>query len=280
MLSGKRLCYHLTRAWRGVHSAAAGYAFPLGGWWLGGRRRLRDAGRLEDGLAVVLPGVEGRSPLSWSIAHGLNDGGFPGAILVHDWTTGLWPFLLFHLRAQQRNRRQARAVARLVRSYQDAYPGRPVYLVGHSGGAAVATWALEALPEGRFVTAAVLLGVALSPGYPLSAALRRVERGLWNFWSPLDLLLLAAGTFVFGTVDGRHAVSAGCVGFTVPEGAGREKKELYAARLRQERYRPGMAWQFNLGGHFGWANRVFVAETLVPLVFRRGHAEPGGPLAA
>jgi hypothetical protein len=27
-----------------------------------------------------------------------------------------------------------------------------------------------------------------------------------------------------------------------------------------------MLRQFHLGGHFGWTNRVFVAETLVPLL--------------
>src|SRR5580658_939470 len=116
------------RAWRGLHSAVAGLAFPLGGWWLGRPGRLLDAGRLTHGLAIVLPGIEGWGPLNWSIARGLTDGGFPGAVLVHDWTTGVWPLFPFHLRAQRRNRRQASAVARIVLDYQRDYPGRPVHL--------------------------------------------------------------------------------------------------------------------------------------------------------
>jgi pimeloyl-ACP methyl ester carboxylesterase len=159
-------------------------------------------------------------------------------------------------------------VAQLIQDYQDEHPGRPVYLVGHSGGGALATWILEALPENRAVAGAVLLAPAISWGYPLAAALRKVQRWVWHFWSPLDFLLLGAGTSLVGTLDGRHTASAGLCGFAVPPDADREERELYARRLRQQRYTVAMARQFNLGGHFGWTNRVFVAETLAPLLLQ------------
>jgi pimeloyl-ACP methyl ester carboxylesterase len=248
-------------------SAAAMLAVPLGGWWVGGPRRLLHPDRLAHGLAVVLPGIEGRGSLNWGICRGLTDGGFPGAVLLYEWTTGLWPLMLFHLRSERRNRRQAGEVARLVLSYQETYPGRPVYLLGHSGGAAVAVWALEALPEGRRVTGAVLLAPALSPSYSLGRALAKVETSLWHFWSPLDLFFLGACTLLFGTADGRHSVAAGLCGFSVPEAAVADEKALYRARLRQERYDLGMARRFHLGGHFGSVNRVFVAETVAPHLF-------------
>ncbi|MGL4549690.1 MAG: serine aminopeptidase domain-containing protein [Gemmataceae bacterium] len=244
-----------SRTARGVRSALAGLAFPLGAW-LAGPRAWASADRLGRGLAVVLPGVEGRGPLNGGIAGGLIDGGWPGAVVVHDWTTGRWPLFLYHLRARRRNRRRAAAVASLIARYQDDHPGRPVHVLGHSGGGAIAVWAVEALPPGRNVAGAVLLGPALSPGYPLGPALSRVEGAVWNFWSPLDLLFLAAGTLLFGTADGPHAVSAGWGGF-----AGE-----YGGRLRQRCYRPAWAGRFHAGGHFGWANRVFVAETLAPLL--------------
>jgi pimeloyl-ACP methyl ester carboxylesterase len=253
----------LGRLCRGLGSAAAGLAFPLGGGWTGRRREPLDPTQLDRGLAVVLPGVEGRGPLNRDIARGLKDGGFAGAVLVHDWTTSLWPLFAFHLRAERRGRRRAAALAGLVTDYRRRYPGRPVHLVGHSGGAAVAVWALEA---GASVTSAVLLGPALSPGYDLSRALRRAEHGIRHFWSPLDVIFLAAGTFLVGTSDGRHSVSAGFCGFTLPDGAGRETQHLYRERLRQCRYRRGMLGQFHWGGHLGWANRVFVAETVAPLL--------------
>jgi pimeloyl-ACP methyl ester carboxylesterase len=203
----------------------------------------------------LLPGIEGAGPLNWSIVQGILDAGGAAAIRVVDWTTGFWPFFAFHLRARRRNRRKAETIARMIVDYQNDYPGRPVYLIGHSGGAALGVWVLEALPEDRAITAAILLGPALSPGYPLTPALERTTEGVWNFFSPFDLLFLALGTSLLGTFDGRHGVSAGSCGF----------RESHA-RLHQRRYHFGMLTCFHPGGHFGWANRVFVATTLAPLL--------------
>jgi hypothetical protein len=97
----------------------------------------------------------------------------------------------------------------------------------------------------------------------LALVLPGVEgRGALN----LDVFVLGAGTLLLGTVDGRHAVSAGCIGFSLPTAANREVRELYRLRLRQCRYSPAKVRQFHLGGHFGCANRVFVAETVAPLL--------------
>lgn len=245
---------------------AACAAIPLGGLWRFGLARLQSPERLERGLAVVLPGIDGLGPLSWGIAIGLADGGWPGAIVVHDWTTGLWPLLVYHLRAGRRNRRAANDLAGRIVAYQNEHPGQPVYLVGHSGGGALAIWALEALPCDRTIAGAVLLGPALSPRYPLEGALARVERGIWNFWSPLDCLFLAAGTLALGTIDGRHSISAGCCGFAHPRESDSSTQQNYDGKLRQRRYRLKQARQFHLGGHFGCCNRLFCAETVAPIL--------------
>ncbi len=205
--------------------------------------------------------------MNWSILRGILDAGFPGAVTLWDWTTGLWPLLLFHLRAQRRNRRQGATLARFVAAYQNDYPDQPVYLIGHSAGAAVAVWGLEALPEGCTVTGVVTLAAALSPSYRLGPALQKVRGCLWNFWSPFDLALLGVGALIFGTADGRHSLSAGCCGFSHPPETTPDVTDLYRARLRQRRYEPGMTRHFNLGGHFGSVNRVFVAEVVAPLLF-------------
>jgi pimeloyl-ACP methyl ester carboxylesterase len=257
---------HWQRDYRGILSGLAGLAWPAGGWWLGDPGRWFDRARLRHGLAIVLPGIEGWGPLNWSIARGLEDGGFPGAVHVHDWTTGFWPFFGYHLRATVRNRERATVVARLVRDYHDAFPRRPVCLVGHSGGGALAVLTLEALPRRYPVQTTVLLGPALSPTYSLGRALRQVENGLWHFWSPYDFLFLAMGTLMAGTVDGRHSVSAGFRGFALPEGASAEEATLYRTRLHQQRYSLPFLRQFHWGGHLAWANRVFIAETVAPLL--------------
>ena len=262
----RRLRKTLKRAWRGIHSACAGLTLPLGGWWLPSERRLRDPARMENGLAIVLPGIEGRGPLNWCIAKGLSDGGFPGGIVIHDWTTGIWPLFPYHLCAKRRNRRRAASLARLIDSYQHAFPDRPVHLIGHSGGGAMAVWALEALPSGRTVETAVLLGPALSPSYSLETALGNSTRGIWNYWSPMDVFFLVALTGALGTLDGRHRASAGFSGFKLPRKADPSVEKLYQDRLHQRCYSAGLSSQFHLGGHFGWANRVFVAETLTPIL--------------
>src|SRR5262249_4382434 len=146
-------------------------------------------------------------------ARGLAEGGLAVSIEIHDWTTGYWPLFAYHLRNARRTARQAVHLADKLLSYQDAYPGRPTFLVGHSGGGALAIKILECLPPGRTVTAAHLLAPAISRRYDLSQALTHVETGIWNFYSPLDFVLLTIGTSLVGTADGKHDVGAGAWGF-------------------------------------------------------------------
>jgi len=230
-------------------------------------KELRTPERWQRGYVIVLPGVEGRSPLNRSVAEGLADGGVPSAIEVYDWTVGpSWLSAVVNLRARSHNRLQARKIAEKIVRYQNKYPGRPVHIIGHSGGGGIAVYALEALPPRRKVTAALLLAPALSPDYDLRPALRHVEVGIYNFYSPYDVGFLKLGTSTFGTIDGRHTRAAGAVGFNTPWGLDRDDRRLYAERLHQQRYLSRMAESGHPGTHVGWANRRFVAEWLAPLV--------------
>ena len=96
---------------------------------------------------------------------------------------------------------------------------KPVSLVGKSGGAWIVVRALEGLPAGS-VESVVLLAAAVSPGHDLSRALRAVAREMVVFWSPLDLIVLGAGTWLFGTADRVRTRGAGLVGFRRPSGPG------------------------------------------------------------
>lgn len=252
------------RTWRGVTSSFAAPLMGVGGWWISRSRRRGLPQQLVKGLVIVLSGIEGSGPLSWNICKGIEDSGFSGANVNWEWTTGYWPLFLYHLRGSRRNRRAANKLAEFILQYEHEYPNRPIYIIGHSGGGAMIALTLEALPEREIVRDAVMLGPALSHSYDLTAALKRVCHSLWNHWSYGDAFLCAAGTLACGCVDGRHTLSAGFRGFSTP--ADPAKRELYNQKLRQLCWSPKFAKQFHLGGHFGLANRVFVAETIAPLL--------------
>ena len=148
-----------------------------------------------------------------------------------------------------------------------------MHLIGHSGGAGVALWALAELPEDCRITSAILLNAAVSPQFDLDPALEKTDDGIVNFCSVLDVLFLCASTLLFGTIDGRHCIAAGCRGFA------NSTESAAAARpgLRQQRFELGMIGQFNFGGHFGYTNRVFVAEQIAPLIRETETAAPASP---
>lgn len=217
-------------------------------------------------MAIVLPGIESQSFLNHAVAWGLDDGGWPGAIELDDWTTGCTFLFAYHLRGWKRNQRQADRLAQRIVSYQQEFPGRPVWVIGHSGGGAMTVLALRRLPISNRVTGAVLLAPAISRDYQLTVALEGTERGIWHFWSPWDFLFLGVGTLALGTLDGRYQISAGMLGFRQPAGHDAESQKIYEQKLHQVRFSWEMARAFNLGGHFGCVNRVFVTEYLAPLL--------------
>jgi pimeloyl-ACP methyl ester carboxylesterase len=256
----------LPRFLRGCHSILGIFLHPLGRFCGSFLKDLHTPERLSHGLVFVLPGVEGESLLNHSIARGLADGGVQSAIEIYDWTTGVILLFLYHLRGWRRNVAQADRLAQRILEYRRMYPGRPVYLVGHSGGAAMAVLTLERLPEGARITGAVLLHAAISPGYDLSRALGHVEQRVWSIRSVFDVFFLGIGTCVAGTFDGRHTCSAGMLEFRPPADLPSAGRQIYDEKLRDVPFNPSMIAAFNLGGHFGPVNRVFVAEHVAPLL--------------
>ena len=141
---------------------------------------------------------------------------------------------------------------------------KPVYLVGKSGGTGIVVGALEGLPEGS-VEAAVLLAPALSPDYDLSRALRAVRREMVVFWSPLDVVILGAGTWLFKTVDRVRSVGAGMVGFRPPAGLDEAGGRATPGSGRSAGG-PAMARTGYLGGHVGPDSPAFLRKYVVPLL--------------
>lgn len=223
--------------------------------------------RLDQGLAIVLPGIESDSFLNRGLAEGLISGGFPGAVEVDDWTTGKFRSFRKHLVDIERNLREASRIADKIVGYQDRYPGRPVYVLGFSGGGGVAVLVVESLPAERTIAGAVLIEAAISPCHDLTYALSRTDRGIWNFSSKWDAFLLKLGTSVAGTIDREYTVSAGAVGFQLPANLDEAGKRLYAEKLHEVPYSAKtMRENGHFGGHFGPVKRRFSEVWIAPLL--------------
>jgi len=215
--------------------------------------------RLEQGYVIVLPGIEGRSLLNRGIAAGLNDAGVPYGIEIYDWTEGpLWG--VYNLRSRKLHARQVAVLRDKILAYRTEHPGKPVYLVGHSGGGALSLLTAAALPEGTAVTGLVLIVPAISPRFSLDASLARVERGIWNYRSYGDCIYLGLLTTLFGTVDGWHVPAAGAVGFRRP----------LDPRVREVPFQMAMFRDWNTGGHLTCTNRTFIRKWIAPILLPDG----------
>lgn len=237
--------------------------------------------RLRRGLILILTGIEGYSFLNLSILWGLLDARVPAAVDICDWTTGKKWLALYHLRAQRRNRLVAKQIAQTLEDYQSEYPNSPIWLVGHSGGGAMAVWIAEAMKSS--IQGLVLLAPALSRGYNLQPVISVVKRGVWCFYSPGDWFFLGLGTSVCGTMDGVWAPAAGMLGFVHSRSEGQiivqeqgkcgDMNQLLgsvssAPSLHLMPYRMKWAFYGNLGGHFGVTHRLFISQVVAPLILQ------------
>ncbi len=229
-----------------------------------------------EALVVTAGGVGGFDLSGTGLRYVLGAAGLPYAIHVFPWGHGLGRWFADLTDVRNRDAKAAQ-LADSVHRFRAWQPNVPVFLVAKSGGSGVVVKALEQLDENS-VERAILLAPALSPDYNLAAALRALVQDMVVFWSPWDLFKLGLGTRVFGTADRVRTASAGLVGFRAPalpagSEAASECVRQYA-KLRQVRWRAGMAAAGNLGGHFGADSPVFLKNYVVPLL-RTGPTDPG-----
>jgi hypothetical protein len=170
--------------------------------------------RMSHGLVVILPGIEGESSFNQNIRRGLVRAGIDDALPIYHWGSPVPGVgMLLNQMDFVGNRLAGARIARFVEDYQDRFPGKPVYIVGHSGGGGVAVFAAEGLEPGRKVDGLVLLSASIWAGYDLTKALANCRNGIVNFYNPDDVGLLAIGTTVTSNVDGMRGPSAGLNGF-------------------------------------------------------------------
>jgi pimeloyl-ACP methyl ester carboxylesterase len=223
---------------------------------------------------LVLGGVGGLGRCGANLRLAARAGRLPCAVESFAWGHGFGRWYA-DLTEVADSGRDAERVAEAIRRFRSEHPGEPVFVVGKSGGAGIAAWALERL-EPETLERAVLLSPALSPRYDLTAALRAVKRDIVVYWSPLDVVFLGAGTRLFGTMDGVRTRGAGLLGFAVPrpDDPDDERRRQYA-KLRQVRWRPRMAGLGHLGGHFGADQPRFLLKYVVPLLRADRPSEAG-----
>lgn len=227
--------------------------------------RTLDPKLLEDGLTLVLPGVESESVFTYGMCDGLHDGGVKGAIRVFDWGLPFPGGYFANLTRIDRNRRRAADIARAICDYQDQYPGRPVNLVAQSGGGGIAVFAAELLPHGRTVDSIVLLGPALSPTYNLARALAKTRKGILNSYSTRDCYILGWGCRIFGTTDRKFTAAAGALGFHMPENLSSAEKQLYDEKLVQLEWCQEMADHgTHWGGHICCGSEIYLSQHIAP----------------
>jgi hypothetical protein len=222
--------------------------------------------RPRDGLVLVADGIGGLDLCGTALRYVMAAEGLSCSFHMVPWGHGFGRWFADLTDVSNRDRQAAR-VAQTVQSFRNAQPDEPVFLVAKSGGSGVIVKALEQLTEGT-VERAIFLSPALSPRYDLTAALLAVRREMVVFWSPLDVLVLGAGTWVFGTADRVRTASAGMLGFRVPDEAHAAdcRSPSPYSKLRQIRWGPHMARTGYLGGHVGPDSPVFLKKYVVPLL--------------
>lgn len=219
--------------------------------------------RLDKGYTLYLPGIFGANKIT--ITQGLKRADVPTAIEFFDWTKGPHMFVYNHLN-RPRNREQAKLAAAKIVAYQQQYPGRPVHVVGYSGGGTMAVMTLEALPPGVRVTNAVVIGSTMSTNYDLRTAMSHTEQGIHNFYSYLDVPMLEGFCLLTGTGDGKYNLSSGMVGFSTPKSLTPAEREAYAQGLHQQPFEPAMLKDGHWGGHFGWIGPIVLERHIAPLL--------------
>jgi pimeloyl-ACP methyl ester carboxylesterase len=214
----------------------------------------------DNDYLLHLPGIAGTKQIDRAVNKGIKEGGFDGTAENYDWTEnnpGMAALL-----AYERNQREAKLISDKIVKQRTAVPTGKFYLLGHSGGAGLAVWALEDLPDNITVDSVVLMSPALSPNYDLTRALKHVTGHIYVFSSLTDVFVLGVGTKLFGTIDGVKTDAAGRVGFSQPPTADAQQyRKLVALPYDTSWFKYGDA-----GDHIGGMRESFGENILAPLL--------------
>ncbi len=208
-------------------------------------------------VVYVIGGVGGLENLEMSMQWAVQHAGVNCEIRGFDWTHGKG-HIFKDLQDTQNHAQKTAELAEEIRRECLTEPGRPIILIGRSGGSVLALGVAELLPP-RTLERIILLSAAVSPSYDLRPALRATRREIVSFCSEWDWFVLGWGTWQFGTADRLYTSSAGKSGFAHPPESDPEARELYR-RLVEVHWTPSMLLRGNNGGHIGTAMPTFLAS--------------------
>lgn len=215
----------------------------------------------EAGVVFVVEGIGGFDVFKTAAQWALPRAGVPHEVRHFAWTHGRGK-LLKDLQDIRYLWGKGEELAAQVRRYKEDHPGRPVYLLGKSGGTAVVLAAAEQLPPAT-LERIILVSSAVAPNYDLRPALRATRCELISFYSPHDRFILRWGTSQFGTADRFYGPAAGLNGFETPTDQNEQDQKLYE-RLRQIPWKPEMILVGHPGNHTGTSMPGFLGKEVAP----------------
>jgi len=234
---------------------AAGYRPDLG-------RTIPPSALNPMGVVFVANGSGDFRTVSTNLGRVVAETSAPLQVETVPWSHGFCRYVTDHL-GHGNHVHQGSRLAAEVTAYRRAYPGRKVYLIGHSAGCAVVLAAAERLPADS-VDRLILLAPSVCVSYDLRPALRTVRCAIDVFYSDKDSVILGLGTLLVGTADHLCRTAAGQYGFR-PVCACPADAALYG-KLRQHPWDPVVAWSGNGGGHYGSNQAGFLRAYVLPLL--------------
>jgi len=224
----------------------------------------------EDGRVYLLSGAGGMMGECGRIRDGLKQAGVRRSIETFHWSRG---GVLTDQTGVEANRRKARELSRQIDAFARVSPGSPIHLIGVSAGTGLVVWALESLEPETEVTAAILISSSLDTRYDLGKALAKTRDGIYSFNSVADTVLSLGVTWA-GTVDRNGGLAGGLVGFSPPDSASEETRQLYREKLHEISWWPGDTVLGHLGDHLGATNPAYVKEKVAPIVLGKQPPKP------
>jgi len=215
----------------------------------------------SEGLVLVADGAGDFRATSQAFRQGIAAEKLPLHVETFVWSHGYYRVLVDQL-DQEHICEMARRLAERIASVRQAAPQRPIYVVAHSAGSAVALGAAAELPPNT-IDRIILLAPAVPTDYDLRPALRAVRQEIDVFTSRADRWYLRTSDVLSSIAHCKCSTAAGCRGFQpilqAPEDA------LLYAKLRDYPWEPRLTWTGHDGGHFGYYQQGYLRAFILPL---------------